>query len=76
MELKIKDDVNLKELKNQQKEFMNYLKKKISAYAKAKPFFVEHIHGSYDLTQLELNMLKEIMQNYKEIIGVLDDKTN
>lgn len=56
----------------QQKEFMNYLEKKISAYAKAKPFFVEHIHGSYDLIQLELNMLKEILQNYKEIIG--DDK--
>lgn len=64
------------ELKNQQKEFMNYLEKKISAYAKAKPFFVEHIHGRYDLIQLELSMLKEILQNYKEIIGVLDDKTN
>lgn len=63
-------------LLKQQKEFINYLEKKISAYTKAKPFFVEHIHGSYDLTQLELNMLKEILQKYKEIIGVSDDKTN
>lgn len=60
-------------LLNQQKEFIDYLEKKIRAYAKAKPFFVEHIQGSYDLIQLELNMLKEILQNYKEIIGVLDE---
>ena len=54
---------------NQQKEFINYLEKKINAYRKAKPFFVEHIHGSYNLMELELNMLKEILANYREIIG-------
>lgn len=56
-------------LLNQQKEFMNYLEKKIRAYSKAKPFFVEHIHGSYNLMELELNMLKEILANYREIVG-------
>lgn len=56
-------------LETQQQEFINYLEKKISAYAKAKPFFVEHIQGSYNLTQLELYMLKEVLANYREIIG-------
>ena len=66
---------NIKKHKVQQKEFINYLEKKISAYAKAKPFFVEHIHGSYNLMELELNMLKEILANYREIIGLLDENT-
>lgn len=62
------------ELKQQQKEFIKYLEKKINISRNTEPFFVEHIHGSYDLTELELNMLKEILQKYKEIIGGKNEK--
>ena len=33
---------------------------------------VVDIHGSYDLNNIELELLEEILQKYKEIIG--DDK--
>ena len=61
-----------KEFKNQQKEFINYLEDEIKFYKNRDSYMVEHIHGSYDLTQIELNILKEILQKYKSIIG--DDK--
>ena len=61
-----------KEYKNQQKEFINYLEDEIKFYKNRDSYMVEHIHGSYDLTQIELNILKEILQKYKSIIG--DDK--
>lgn len=58
--------------KSQRKEFINYLEKKINVSRNTEPFFVENIFSSYDLTEIELNMLQEILQKYKEIIG--DDK--
>lgn len=60
-------------LETQQKEFINYLEKKINVSRNTEPFFVENIFSSYDLTELELNMLKEILQKYKSIIGVSDE---
>ncbi len=55
--------------KSQQKEFIKYLEKKINISRNTEPFFVENIFSSYDLTELELNMLQEILQKYKEIVG-------
>lgn len=60
------------ELKSQQKEFINYLEKKINISRNTEPFFVENIFSSYDLTEMELNMLSEILRKYKEMVG--DDK--
>ena len=57
---------------NQQKEFIKYLEKEINEHKNKEPFIVANICSSYDLTQIELNILKEILQKYKEIIG--DDK--
>ena len=61
-----------KELKKQQQEFINYLEDEINEHKNKEPFIVVNICSSYDLTQIELNILKDILQKYKEIIG--DDK--
>lgn len=55
--------------KSQQKEFINYLEKKINVSRNTEPFFVENIFSSYDLTEMELNILSDILQKYKEIVG-------
>lgn len=62
--------------KSQQKEFINYLEKKINVSRNTEPFFVENIFSSYDLAEMELNILSDILQKYKEIIGVSDEKEN
>ena len=54
---------------NQQKEFIKYLEKEINEHKNKEPFIVANICSSYDLTQIELNILKDILQKYKEIIG-------
>ena len=58
-----------RKLRNQQKEFINYLEKEINEHKNKEPFIVANICSSYDLTQIELNILKDILQKYKSIIG-------
>ena len=62
----------LEKHKNQQKEFINYLEDLIKFYKNRDSYMVVDIHGSYDLNNIELELLEEILQKYKEIIG--DDK--
>ena len=59
-------------LENQQKEFINYLEDKIKSYKSRDSYMVADILGSYDLNNIELELVEEILQKYKEIIG--DDK--
>lgn len=37
---------------------------------------VADIHGSYDLNDIELKLLEEILQKYKEITRGKDEKEN
>lgn len=62
------------ELKKQQQEFINYLEDEIKFHKNRDSYMVADIHGSYDLNDIELKLLKEILQKYKEIIGVSDEK--
>ena len=66
----------LEKHKNQQKEFINYLEDLIKFYKNRDSYMVVDIHGSYDLNNIELELLEEILQKYKETIGVSDDETN
>lgn len=61
-------------LEIQQKEFINYLEDEINEHKNKEPFIVANICSSYDLNDIELKLLKEILQKYKEIIGVSDEK--
>ena len=54
---------------NQQKEFINYLEDLIKFYKNRDSYMVVDIHGSYDLNNIELELLEEILQKYKSIIG-------
>lgn len=74
---------NIPKLITQQKEFINYLEDKI--YTIEPKGTGINYNCEYDSEedyinamkeQSRLNTLKEILQKYKEIIGVLDDKTN
>lgn len=56
----------------QQKEFIKYLEDEIKFYKNRDSYMVADILGSYDLNNIELELLEEILQKYKEIIG--DDK--
>ena len=56
----------------QRKEFINYLEDKIKSYKNRDSYMVVDIHGSYDLNNIELELVEEILQKCKEIIG--DDK--
>ena len=57
---------------NQQKEFIKYLEDLIKFYKNRDSYMVADILGSYDLNNIELELLEEILQKYKSIIG--DDK--
>ena len=59
-------------LETQQKEFIKYLEDLIKFYKNRDSYMVVDIHGSYDLNNIELELLEEILQKYKSIIG--DDK--
>ena len=65
--------IEIKEYKTQQKEFINYLEDEIKSYKNRDTYIVEDIHGSYDLNDIILKLLEEILQKYKEIVGAEDD---
>ena len=67
-------DIEFTNNKTQQKEFINYLEDEIKFYKNKDSYMVVHIHGSYDLNDIELKLLEEILQKYKSIIGVPDEK--
>lgn len=53
----------------QQKEFIKYLEDLIKFYKNRDSYTVADILGSYDLNNIELELLEEILQKYKSIIG-------
>ena len=59
---------------NQQKEFIKYLESEINEHKNKEPFIVANICSSYDLNDIKLKLLEEILSKYKEIIGVSDEK--
>lgn len=63
-------------LLTQQKEFIKYLEDEIKFYKNRDTYIVADILGSYDLNDINLKLLEEILQKYKSIIGVSDEKTN
>lgn len=69
--LDMRTDENIK-YKNQQKEFINYLEDEIKFHKNRDSYMVVDIFGSYDLNDIKLKLLEEILKKYKEIIG--DDK--
>lgn len=60
---------DIPKLITQQKKFINYLEEKINFYNNRDSYIVADILGSYDLNKIELELLEEILQKYKEIIG-------
>lgn len=64
------------ELKKQQQEFINYLEDEIKFHKNRDSYMVADIHGSYDLNDIELKLLEEILQKYKEITRGKDEKEN
>ena len=67
--------INLLDMfKNQQKEFIKYLEDEIKFYKNRDTYIVADILGSYDLNDINLKLLEEILQKYKSIIGVSDEK--
>lgn len=59
-------------IQNQQQEFIKYLEDEINRLKNNHEHLVVDMFGSYDLNDIELKLLKEILQKHKEIIG--DDK--
>lgn len=64
----------IEKLKEQQKQFIKYLEDKIKKIENNHEHLVVDMFGSYDLNELDLNILKEILQKYKSIIGEANDK--
>lgn len=62
----------IEDKETQQKEFIKYLEDEIKFYKNRDTYIVADILGSYDLNDIELKLLEEILSKYKEIIG--DDK--
>lgn len=63
------NEAKIDELNSQQKEFINYLEDLIKFYKNRDSYMVADILGSYDLNNIELELLEEILQKYKSIIG-------
>lgn len=61
---------------NQQKKFIKYLEDEIKFYKNKDSYMVADIHGSYDLNDIELKLLEEILQKYKEITRGKAEKEN
>lgn len=60
-------------IQNQQQEFIKYLEDEINRLKNNHEHLVVDMFGSYDLNDIELKLLKEILQKHKEIIGVSDE---
>lgn len=54
---------------NQQKDFIKYLEDKIKKLENNHEHMVVDMFGSYDLNELDLDILKEVLQKYEETIG-------
>lgn len=65
-----------KKHESHQQEFIKYLEDKRKKLENSHIHTVSDLLGSYDLNELRLNTLGEILQKYKEIIGVSDDKVD
>lgn len=63
-------DSLVQKVETQQKEFINYLEDEIHTIETT----YSQINGNYGLMNEKLETLKEILQKYKKIIGVLDEK--
>ena len=68
----LKNISKIEEIEKKKKEFINYLEDLIKFYKNRDSYMVADILGSYDLNNIELELLEEILQKYKSIIG--DDK--
>lgn len=66
-------DSLVQKVETQQKEFIKYLEDEIKSYKNRDTYIVADIFGSYNLNDIELKLLEEILQKYKEIIGVSND---
>lgn len=55
-----------------EKEFTKWLENEINSYKNKNSYMVTDILGSYNLNDIELGLLKEILQKHKEILE--DDK--
>lgn len=66
------------EEKTQQKEFINYLQKEINRYTAhidaINSYGISIYSPDYDNSKLKLAIYKEILQKYKSITGVSDEK--
>ncbi|MCI7554470.1 MAG: hypothetical protein MST00_03470 [Tenericutes bacterium] len=66
----------IEDKETQQKEFIKYLEDEIKFHKNRDSYMVADIHGSYDLNDIELKLLEEILQKYKEITRGKDEKEN
>lgn len=72
----LKNISKIEEMENQQKDFINYLEDEIKFHKNRDSYMVADIHGSYDLNDIKLKLLEEILQKYKEITRGKDEKEN
>lgn len=63
----------LNESLSQQQGFIKYLEDEIKFYKNRDTYIVADILGSYDLNDINLKLLEEILQKYKSIIGGNDE---
>lgn len=66
----------IEDKETQQKEFIKYLEDEIKFYKNRDTYIVADILGSYDLNDINLKLLEEILQKYKEITRGKDEKEN
>ena len=67
-------DNYVQKVETQQKEFIKYLEDEINEHKNKEPFIVISICSSYDLNDIKLKLLEEILKKYKEIIGGTKDE--
>lgn len=60
----------------EQRQEISDLEDEIKFYKNRDTYIVVDILGSYDLNDINLKLLEGILQKYKEIIGVSDEKEN
>lgn len=62
-------------MKEQQEEFIKYLEDEIKFYKNRDIYMIVDMFGSYDLNDIKLKLLEEILSKYKEITGLSDENT-